>query len=56
MNIGFISLENAYNRINRDTLRQVPRKYDTGSNLLNGTKSMYVNLDCVRVTHEFLVV
>ena len=46
----FMHLENAYDRVNREALRQVMRMYDVGGKLLNFIKGMYVNiLACVRV-------
>ena len=48
--VGFMDLEKAYNRVNREALWQVLRMYDVGGKLLNGINSMYVNsLACVRV-------
>ena len=48
--LGFMELEKAYNRVNREALWQVLRMYDVGGKLLNGIKSIYVNsLACVRV-------
>ena len=48
--MGFMDLEKAYNRVNREALWQVLRKYDVGSKLLNRITSMYVNsLACVKV-------
>ena len=45
-----MDLEKAYDRVNREALRQVLRMYDVGGKLLNGIKNMYVNsLACVRV-------
>ena len=50
MYMGFMNLEKAYDRINREALWQVLRMYDVGSKLLNGIKSMYVNsLACLKV-------
>ena len=47
--VGFMDLENAYDRINREALWQVLRMYDVGGKLLNGIKSVCVNsLACVR--------
>ena len=47
---GFINLEKAYDRVNREALWQVLRIYDVGGKLLNGIKSMCVNsLPCARV-------
>ena len=47
--MGFMDLEKAYNRDNREALWQVLRKYDVGGKLLSGIESMYVNiLACVR--------
>ena len=42
MYMSFIDLEKAYNRVNREALWQVLRKYDVGGKLLSGIKSMYV--------------
>ena len=48
--LGFIDLEKAYDRVNREALWQVLRMYDAGGKLLNDIKSMYVNsLACDRV-------
>ena len=48
--VGFMDLEKAYNRVNREVLRRVLRMYDVGGKLLNRIKSIYVNiLDFVRV-------
>ena len=48
--MGFIELEKAYDRVNREALWQVMRMYDVGGKLLNGIKSMYVDSSaCVRV-------
>ena len=41
--VGFIDLEKAYDRVNREALRQVLRVYDVGSKCLSGIKSMYVD-------------
>ena len=41
--VGFMDLENAYDRVNREALWQVLRMYDVGSKLLNGIKGMYVS-------------
>ena len=41
--VGFINLEKAYDRVNREALWQVLRMYDVWGKLLNGIKSMYVN-------------
>ena len=43
MYVGFMDLEKAYDRVNRETLWQVLRMYDGGGKLLNVIKSMYVN-------------
>ena len=48
--MGFIDLEKAYDRVNREALWQVLRMYDVGGKLLSGIKSMNVgSLACVRV-------
>ena len=48
--MGFIDLEKAYDRVNREALWQVLRMYDVGGKLLSGIKSMYVDsVTCVRV-------
>ena len=50
MYVGFVNLEKAYDKVNREALWQVPRMYDEGGKLLNGIKSMYMNCQaCVRV-------
>ena len=50
MYVGFIDLEKAYFRVNREALWQVLRMYDVGGKLLNGMKNIYVNsLACIRV-------
>ena len=43
MYIGFIDLEKAYERVNREVLWLVLRMYDVGGKLLSGIKSMYVD-------------
>ena len=40
MYVGFIDLEKAYDRVNREDLLQVLRIYDVGGKLLSGIKSM----------------
>ena len=48
--VGFMDLEKACDRINREALWQVLRMYDVGGKLLNDIKTTYVNsLVCVRV-------
>ena len=41
--MGFMHLEEVYDRVNREALWQVLRMYDVGGKLLNGIKSMYLN-------------
>ena len=40
--VGFIYLEKAYDRGNREALWQVLRMYDVGCKLPSGIKSMYM--------------
>ena len=48
--VGFMDLEKAHDRVNREALWQVLRMYVVFGKLLNGTKSMYDNsLACVGV-------
>ena len=35
VNVGFMDLEKAYDRVNREALWQVVRMYDVGGKLLN---------------------
>ena len=50
MYVGFMNLEKAYDRVNREALWHVLRMYDVGGKLLNGIKSTYVNnLTFVRI-------
>ena len=44
MYVGFMDLKKAYDRVNREALWQVLRMYDVGGKLMNGIKSMYVNI------------
>ena len=47
--MGFIVLEKAYNRVNREALWQVLRMYDVGGKLSGRFKSISVgNLACVK--------
>ena len=47
--MGFIDLEKAYDKANREILWQVLRMYDVDGKLVSGIKSMYVDsLACVR--------
>ena len=41
--VGFIDLEKAYDRVNREALWQVLRMYDVVGKLLSGIKSMYAD-------------
>ena len=41
--MGFMNLEKAYDRVNRESLWQVLRMNDVSGKRLSGTKSMYVN-------------
>ena len=48
--MGFIDLEKAYDRVNKEALWQVLRMYEVGGKPLGGVKSKYVDsLVCVRV-------
>ena len=38
--MGFVNLQKAYDRVNREALWQVLRMYDVGAKLLNGIKSV----------------
>ena len=50
MYVGFMDLEKAYDRVNREALWKVLRIYDVDGKLFNVIKSMYFkNLDCVKV-------
>ena len=50
VHVGFIDLEKAYDRVNREALWQVMRMYDVGGKLLNCIKTMYVSsLACDKV-------
>ena len=41
--VGFVCLEKAYDRVNREALWQVLRIYDACGKLLSGIKSVYVD-------------
>ena len=48
--VGFIDLEKAYDRVNREVLWQVLRMYDVEGKFLGGIKSVYIDSStCVRV-------
>ena len=48
--VGFIYLEKAYGRVNRESLWQVLRMYDVVGTLFSGIKSMYDDSSaCVRI-------
>ena len=48
MYVGFIDLEKAYNRVNREGMWQVLKMYDMWGKFLSGIKSMYVDISaCV---------
>ena len=49
--MGFIDLEKAYDRVNREALWEVLRMYDVGAKLLSGMKSMYV--DCLACVSKY---
>ena len=41
--MGFVDLEKAYGRVNREDLCQVVRLYDEGNKLLNDIRSKNIN-------------
>ena len=41
--MGFMNLEKAYDRVNRESFWQVLKMNDVSGKCLSGTKSMYVN-------------
>ena len=41
-NVGFMDLEKAYDKVNREAFWQVLRMYDMSGKLVNGIKSVYV--------------
>ena len=41
--MGFMDLEKAYDRVNREIQCQVVRMYEEGGKLLNDIKGMYVS-------------
>ena len=48
--MGFMGMEKAFDRINRESLWQALKMYDVGGKLLNVIKSVYVNiLACAKV-------
>ena len=48
--MGFMDLEKAYDKVNRELLWQMLRMYDVNGKQLNGIKSIYVNsLTCVKL-------
>ena len=48
--LGFIDLEKAYDRIDREALWRVVRKYGVNGRLLKALKSFYINSKaCVKV-------
>ena len=48
--VGFIDLEKAYDRVNREVLWKVLRMYDVVGKLLSVIKSMYIDSSaCVRI-------
>ena len=50
MYLGFMDMEKAYDRVNREALYQVLRMNDVGGKWLSGIESMHVNsLACFRV-------
>ena len=50
MHVGFIELEKAYDKVNREALWHVLKMYDLSEKHLNGIKSVCVNsLACVGI-------
>ena len=48
--MGFMDLEKAYERVNKEAICQVLRMYDVGGKLLNDIRSIYVkSLDCIKL-------
>ena len=47
--MGFMDLEKAYDKVNREALWQVWRMYGVDGKLLNGIKRCMLSLACVRV-------
>ena len=48
--VGFIDMEKAYDKVNREALWQVLRIYDAGGKPLSGIKTMYVDSStCIRI-------
>ena len=48
--MGFVDLEEVYDRVNREPFWQILRMYDVEGKLLSGIKIMYVDSSaCVRV-------
>ena len=47
--VGFMDVEEAYDRVNKEAIWQVLRMYNVVGKLLNGNKSMYIkSLACVK--------
>ena len=42
--VAFLDLENTYDKVNTETLWQVPRTNDVGGKRFNEIRSMYVNI------------
>ena len=42
-------MERGYDRVNREAIWQVLRKYDVGGKQLNGIKSKYINSEWFRI-------
>ena len=53
MYFAFLDLEKAYDRVDRDTMRNVLSLYGIGGKLFRGVKSLYVGSKaCVRIGNE----
>ena len=54
--VGFMDLEKAHDRVNREPQWQVLRMYDAGGKLLNDIKKIYVNRHFIEVCRRGLMI